>query len=363
MVSVDRRANKEVLSDGWSALRSLAWSPQGDQVWFSGIRSFGPAAVTYAVTMSHKWRPTLSGPDGLAIADLSADGRVLATSGSEEYGINFSSRDQPERDLSWMRNTLDPYLSPDGKFMLFHDTSVSFYYTACLRKTDGSPVIQLGPGGGEALSPDGKWTLSMVYSNPPQLLLLPLGAGDPRQLARGQIETYEIGDWMPNGKEILFTGNETGKPARAYLQSIAGGLPRAITPENLEVFPRAISPDGNWVAAINGEKRIILFPINGGEPRSVPGVEAGESAIRFNADGSALFVARSGKYPVPVYKVDVRTGRRQLWRELNPPERAGITPQRTDRGFIHATPDGTAFAYTYVRFRGGLYLVNYDHRN
>lgn len=363
VVMVDQRGKKEVLTDAWEALRSLAWSPHGDEVWFSGVRSFGPAAITYAVTMSHTWRPTLSGPDGLAIADLSSDGRVLVTSGSEEYGINFSRTGQPERDLSWMRNTLDPYLSPDGKTMLFHDTSVSFYYTACLRKTDGSPVVQLGSGGNEALSPDGKWALSIVYSNPPQLLLLPIGPGDSQKLERGPIETYEIGDWMPDGKEILFTGNETGKPVRAYLQSIAGGRPRAITPEGIEVFPRAISPDRRWVAAIDEQKKIVLYPINGGEPRPVLGVEVGESPIRFNADGSALYVARSGKYPVPVYKVDVRTGRRQLWRELNPLERAGITPQRTDRGFIHATPDGTAFAYTYVRFRGGLYLVHYDYGN
>jgi hypothetical protein len=358
VVMLDQRGKKDVLTDGWSALRSLAWSPHGDEVWFSGVRSFGPAAITYVVTMSHTWHPTLSGPDGLAIADLSSDGRVLATSGSEEYGINFSRNGQPERDLSWMRNTLDPYLSPDGKTMLFHDTSVSFYYTACMRKTDGSPVVQLGSGGNEALSPNGKWALSIVYSIPPQLLLLPIGPGDSQKLERGPIETYEIGDWLPDGKEILFTGNEAGKPLRAYIQSIAGGLPKAITPEGIEVFPRAISPDGQWVIAIDAQKKMVLYPINGGEVRLVPGIEVGESPIRFNADGSALYVARSGQYPVPVYKVDVRTGRRQLWRELNPPERAGITPQRTDRGFIHASADGSVFAYTYVRFRGELYLVS-----
>ena len=51
--------------------------------------------------------------------------------------------------------------------------------------------------------------------------------------------------------------------------------------------------------------------------------------------------------------------RRQLLREIMPAERAGLTPQRVDRGFIHATPDGTAFAYTYARWRGSLYLVEH----
>jgi hypothetical protein len=42
-----------------------------------------------------------------------------------------------------------------------------------------------------------------------------------------------------------------------------------------------------------------------------------------------------------------------------PADRSGLTPQRVDRGFIHATPDGTAFAYTYARWRGNLYLVEH----
>jgi hypothetical protein len=111
------------------------------------------------------------------------------------------------------------------------------------------------------------------------------------------------------------------------------------------------------VTAIDAEQKIVLYPMNGGESRPVPGVEPGEFPIRFNGDGSELYVARSGPYPASVYKVDVKSGRRQLLRQLDPTERTGMMPQRADRGFIDATPDGSAIAYTYVRIRGGLYLV------
>jgi hypothetical protein len=110
------------------------------------------------------------------------------------------------------------------------------------------------------------------------------------------------------------------------------------------VIPRGISPDGKWVAAIDAEQKIALYPLSDGQPITVPGVEPGELPIRFNADGSALYFARSGEYPVPVYRIDVKNGRRQLLREIMPADRSGLTPQRVDRGFIHATADGTAFA-------------------
>jgi eukaryotic-like serine/threonine-protein kinase len=355
---VDRQGHKQILSEGWSGLDGLAWSPSGDEVWFGGSRS-DPAYQTYAVTLSRKERPALAGPEGLGVLDFNRDGRLLAASGSEEHGIIFSRSGQSERDLGWLQDSMDPYLSPDGQLMLFHDTSVGIYYNACMRKTDGSPVTQLGPGGGEALSPDGKWALSIVYSDPPELKLLPIGPGEAMTLERGPIVTYEFGDWLPDGKSVLFTGNEAGKRIRAYVQSVSGGLPRPVTSEGVDVIPRGISPDGKWVASTDAEQKTVLYPLSGGPPVAVPGVEPGESPIRFNADGSALYVARSGEYPVPVYKVDVKSGRRQLLREIMPAERSGLTPQRVDRGFIHATPDGTAFAYTYARWRGSLYLV--DH--
>jgi Tol biopolymer transport system component len=357
---VDREGHKTTLSDLWSSLEGVAWSPEGHEIWFAGGSSgAGTAVNTRAVSLSGKTRDALAGPGGLAIMDIHSDGRRLAANESEEHGIIFSRAGRPERDLSWLNNSLDPYLSPDGQRMLFHDASVGQYYTECIRNTDGSPVTQLGTGGAGALSPDGKWALSVVYSQPAELVLLPVGPGEKVTLERGPLVMYELADWLPDGKGIIFSGNEAGKRVRAYVQAIAGGAPKPIAPEGVEVVPRGISADGKWVTALDAEHKIVLYPLDGGEPRPVPGVEPGESPIRFNTNGSALYVARSGTYPVPVYGVDVKTGRRQLLRNLDPAERAGMLPQRADRGFIHATPDGSAIAYTYVRIRGGLYLVEH----
>ncbi len=355
---VDRTGRKTTLSDIYPAIEGLAWSPSGREIWFGGgINGFGASINTFAVSLSGKTHEALAAPGGLMILDVGRDGRQLAANESEQHGIMFTRAGQPERNLSWLHDSLDAYLSSDGKDMLFHEASLGRYYTVCIRKTDGSPVTRLGPGIGESLSPDGKWALSVVVSDPPKLLLLPTGPGETVTLERGPIVIYSRGAWLPDGKSVLFNGNEAGKQRRAYLQAIAGGPPKPITPEGVDVVPRSLTPDGNWVAAVNQDQKIVLYPIHGGDPRSVPGVEPREFPIRFNTDGSELYVVRSGPYPVSVYKVDVNSGRRRVLRQLDPTERAGMVPQRVDRGFIDITPDGSAVAYTYVRIRGGLYLV------
>jgi hypothetical protein len=53
-------------------------------------------------------------------------------------------------------------------------------------------------------------------------------------------------------------------------------------------------------------------------------------------------------------RVDLRDGRRQLWRELGPSDPAG-SPAVT---FATLTPDGRAHAYTYTRSESELFVVS-----
>jgi hypothetical protein len=49
--------------------------------------------------------------------------------------------------------------------------------------------------------------------------------------------------------------------------------------------------------------------------------------------------------PVLVYRVELNTGHRQLWKELNPPDPAEINFIRTP----HISADGKAYSYNYDR--------------
>ena len=112
-----------------------------------------------------------------------------------------------------------------------------------------------------------------------------------------------------------------------------------------------LSPDGKWLAA-NQRGVIRLFPVDGGDPRTVPGGEAGDGPIRWNADGRLLYV-RNGARPVRIFAIDVASGTRTLLHELAPSDPVGTSALVE----IRLTPDGASYAFGYIRTLQSLYQV------
>ena len=146
-------------------------------------------------------------------------------------------------------------------------------FVTYLRGTDGSAAVRLGPGYPLEISPDGKWAMVLGSTRAPsQLVLLPTGTGEARPLTHDGIH-HQGAAWTPDGKRIVFVGNEPGHRIRYYVQSLDGGSPRAITPENVSYNnsdPVAISPDGKSVAVAGLDGKIVLYPLDQGTPRTVP---------------------------------------------------------------------------------------------
>ncbi len=92
-----------------------------------------------------------------------------------------------------------------------------------------------------------------------------------------------------------------------------------------------------------------------GEPSLLPGQLDGETPIEWSADGRSIYVYRfdSGDRSVKVYRVRVETGERELWKEIVPPDPAGIE----FIGPILMTPDASSYVYTYQRRSSDLYVV------
>jgi eukaryotic-like serine/threonine-protein kinase len=225
-------------------------------------------------------------------------------------------------------------------------------YSVYLRNMDGSPPMRLGEGSGRAISPDGGWALAIHYGQPHRLVLIPTGSGDTLSLPSGQVETYQDATFLPNGGRIVFVGAERGRPQRAWIQQLPDGLPEAITPEGAGGF--AVSPDERWVAAVTQDSTLVLFPLQGGEPRAVaklvPG-EGRESVSQWSADGRTLFVSHGGTR-LDVFGIDVQSGARRLWKTFEVPDPAGVRVS----DFI-ITRDARSYAYGYMRFLDELFLV------
>ncbi len=124
---------------------------------------------------------------------------------------------EKERSLSWLDSSFAADLSDDGKTVLINELSHSAVY---LRKTDGSDAVRLGEGKALALSPRGEWALALRAGPPPQLVLLPTGAGETKVLKTGEFESFMAGSFLPDGNRVLFCGAEHGHRPRLHVMGI-----------------------------------------------------------------------------------------------------------------------------------------------
>ena len=110
-----------------------------------------------------------------ADGSIAKSGRVLLTRESPRVGIRGTlAGDDREKDMSFLDYSFAADLASDGKTLLFTDESESAgsNYVACLRKTDGSPVVRLSLPDGIEQRPahfeDGAIQHEGVGTQPPQ---------------------------------------------------------------------------------------------------------------------------------------------------------------------------------------------------
>jgi len=184
---------------------------------------------------------------------------------------------------------------------------------------------------------------------------VPTGAGTPRQISSG------VGDvlwpqFFPDGKRIYYAASSGAHPARMYAQPVDGGKAVPISPEGYggAMLPRAMSPDGKRLAVTGPQGKLMMIEVDGGgTPRQVPGSITDEIAMRWSADGRYLYTFVIGDVPARIYRIDLQSGQRQVWREFHPTDTTGLL-------FMAPTaipPDGTGYAYTFGRMQSQLFVV------
>ncbi len=332
----------------------LAWSPKGDEVWVTAT-VIGIDRSVFAVPLSGKERLVARVPADLTLQDVTRDGRVLLSRDSWRRGlIVHRAEDAVEHDFTWLDWSFPVTLSADGQTLLFREEGEAGgpSYAVYVRKTDGSPAVRLGDGQSLALSPDGKWALSCTGDKQTDLFLLPTGPGEPRAL-HGHNIIHSAATWFPEGKRILMAGTEPNHGLRLYVQDIDADKVEGVTPEGTNGFAFALSPDGRLIAAVGPDDKGYLFPVPAGDPQPIKGLQPGEVPVAWTADGRALYIYRGGELPAKVYRLELATGNRVLWKQLMPPDPAGVEFV----GPVLPTPDGKSYVYGYRRLLSDLYLV------
>jgi Tol biopolymer transport system component len=346
------------LSTGWVPFAggTPCWTPDGKEIWFSAAAEPGEPEAIHAVDLKGKVRLVAQMPGFLELDDISVDGRALFahhTIISSLWGL--PPGESVERDLTWLDRSVPAELSPDGKTILFSETGEAGGKTASvyLRKTDGSPAVRLGEGEGLALSPDGAWVLASFPADRRRLALVPTGTGQVKAFTLVGFEDIASGAFLPGGTRVIFAARERGKRWRIYALAVGGGTPQPVVPEGISIPPfvtRAVSPDGRWVLAGSGPGTLTRYPLEGGEPRRVAGIERGETAIGWNPAG-LVYVFREIRGVVTVSLVDPDSGRRTPWKDLHLPDRT------TNIGRVAISEDGRSYVYSAQRVHSQLYVV------
>jgi Tol biopolymer transport system component len=359
---VDLSGKKTELTREWYGTQGLAWTPDGKEIWFTASE-LGLFHYITAVTVPGKQRLITRVPGSLIMFDIWRDGRVLlARDDRRREVMSLSDGATKERDLSWLDYSYPADLSADGKTLLFDEEGIGggvqygdvqdLTYAVYIRNTDGTPAIRLGEGGAAALSPDQKWVIIATPSSPEQLRLLPTGAGETQSLTNDSIN-HQWARWVPDGKHFVFSGNERASGVRLYVQDISGAKPKAISPEGVDAQAFAVSPDGQTVVGVGPDQKGYLFSLAGGEPRIVSGMEPGDIPINWSQDGHSVYLYRSGEVPAKVYRLELTSGNRSVWKQIAPLDPTGVSTI----GPILITPDGKTYVYGFHRTLGDLYLV------
>jgi hypothetical protein len=109
------------------------------------------------------------------------------------------------------------------------------------------------------------------------IVRLDLASGSRDNLTSGypSIESLNVADYAPDGRNIVYSGNQI------YVVESDGSLPRQLTYSNnlpVQILSSSVwSPDGQWIAAIwfvdQYTTRVTLLPFSGSPGHTLPGSE------------------------------------------------------------------------------------------
>ena len=355
VVMVDSSGRRRALSSRQSSVEKVNWAPSGKEVWFTSAEETTKFQL-WAVDLSGHTRVVNRIPNIPTLYDIARDGRVLM--GQNMFRILAFARgigQDQEHDVTIQNWSDASAISPDGRQVLLNEEGAYSgpNYDVYVRASDGGAPERVGDGHGYDFSPDLKWVLSsLTLQIPRQLFLIPLGPGETKQITHDSIDRSNA-RFLPDGQNVVFSGTEAGHKSRIYVQAINSGSARPISPEGVSGFVPMV--DGKFV--FGSSDSVALYPVDGtGAPRPVPGIHPDEAIFSVSPDGRSALVGALGSYSADVMRVDLTSGRRELFKKIGPSDPAGVV--LVDAAF---TPDGKSYAYSCFNALSQLYLVEGLH--
>lgn len=88
----------------------------------------------------------------------------------------------------------------------------------------------------------------------------------------------------------------------------------------------------------------VIVELANGKVRSTP-PQQGDQPVQWDQDGAHAFVVQQSDMEATIFRVDLSSGKREVWKQIRPADPAGILTLRS----FFVTPSGSAYTYTATR--------------
>jgi WD40 repeat protein len=223
--------------------------------------------------------------------------------------------------------------------------------------------VQIGPGLGIALTPDGE-TIAMPGEAANVLTLrstvdaqtrnVPLDVSIAYAATNNfgtQLTPYLYPDFSDDGSRLLLplTVDASGT-ARAYVVDINDGSQYPVTPAGV-VGPVVLSGDGRSVAGIE-DGRIVIYDVDTGDSRPAAGSPEPGRLMRWSNDEEFVYVMELQPAGGRLFRRSLITGERTFMREIFAPDQSAVS-----RFEPWVSRDGESYAYSLDRGLLSLYVL------
>jgi serine/threonine protein kinase len=371
LVLLEPGKERRVVLHGWEELTAVAWTPRGDELWFSGLRSGALEHPSlWAASLTGKVRLLHPATSDLRLEDVGRDGKALAreSQSTGDLGVLNVSNGKVERHLGWFDAPRVQGVSADGNALLVDesgDAATSFGVTsgggmswAFLQQASGAPAIRLGPGSPRALSSDGRTALVFDNENAGRIWLVPTGVGLRRYVDFSGLSFVPWwSSFLPGSKRAVVPAEGT-EGIRGHLVDFQSSQSRPLTPPLRRWGP--LSPDGRFLAAVSADGNPMAFPTEAGSAAyPLKGVSKEDALIAWTQRGLLvspdLVLGLPARPPIRLFRLDPDSGHRQLMVTIGPGEAPGADSVPS----IVATADGQTVAYSYFRATNRLFLFDF----
>lgn len=349
---VDRQGRTSVWTPFWSSAAGLAWSPDGNEVWFTASTE-GANRALYASSGPGNMRLISRSPSSLRLLDISNKGQILAALDDVRMSLRAGL---PGKAAEWDLSKFDcshvDDISPDGRFILFTEGSgpAGKHYSSYLHDLSSGTTVRLAQGRGLSLSPDAARIIIIDPEDRRSLVIHQRGGGTSQTIYGNGFE-YQWAKFLPGSRELLVGGAYPGRSLNIYRQALNNGT---LQPVNSIPYMDnvVISTDGGMLAGtVNNQTNI--FSLQADSIRKVlPMIRVLPAA--WSRDGQSLYGAQLNEKSVELIKVDVGTGQMEPWKSIPTESIAGFAGLAS----VVAAPEAGIYAYSAHMILSKLYAVD-----